>query len=352
MSASEIDKLMAKRAADATPAYTKTLAEGDRVIWNPTLERVSASADVQDAMHKAVRAWQTNAVADGYGAMNPGAIVESGGMLKMLGGKVPVFPNLQFWDYVKRELDPMIQQAIEAKHNSRARALTKITQELRGSLDTEVPSYKDTRALYGDPSQSIKAIEAGQNLLQMRPEDIAKTFAKFPGNEDLLRLGAARGIKEIAGAPTDKTRQLLSPNMNERLQEIFKDKGDLQKAVSAWTLLKKQGDLGNKVRGGSATYENIAGEGGVPLETLTKAIRGKPISAAMDVLRNLNNRAKGITPDVAESGAWRLFSADPANQSATLRAIDKAREKLLTSQYKRSGLLSGAPFGALGLLGQ
>ncbi|HET8638054.1 MAG TPA: hypothetical protein VFL96_14495, partial [Acidobacteriaceae bacterium] len=97
------------RAANAKPAYEAAYNAGDRVVWNPELERLSGSPTVQNAMKGAVRIWQDRAIADGFGAMKPGAMVEGGGNVKFLQGKVPVFPNLQFWDYTKRVLDDKIR---------------------------------------------------------------------------------------------------------------------------------------------------------------------------------------------------------------------------------------------------
>src|SRR6185503_6007060 len=120
--------------AAANPLYTAAYEAGDNVVWTQGLERLSASPTVQNAMRGAVRVWQDNAIADGFGAMNPGALVE-GGNLKFLSGKVPAFPNLQFWDYTKRIIDDQIGEAVRAGKDQKARTLTRLVQVMRNEID-------------------------------------------------------------------------------------------------------------------------------------------------------------------------------------------------------------------------
>src|SRR4029077_19645592 len=119
-----IEDTMAARREAATPLYQQAYADGDRAIWSPELERLSSAPFVQSAMRKAVTTWRNQAIADGYGAMNPGAIVDRGGLLTFTNRQLPAFPNIQFWDYTKRMLDDQVSTAIRAGQNQKARTLT------------------------------------------------------------------------------------------------------------------------------------------------------------------------------------------------------------------------------------
>jgi hypothetical protein len=64
------------------PAYSRAYQAGDREIWSPELERLTAAPYVQNALGGAMSKWKNYAVRDGYGAMNPPFRVENGGLIK------------------------------------------------------------------------------------------------------------------------------------------------------------------------------------------------------------------------------------------------------------------------------
>lgn len=152
--------------AAARPHYQQAFSEGDKVLWSPELERLSGSPAVRTAMQGAVRAWKDKAIADGYGAMNPGAAVENG-LLKFPGGSLPAFPNLQLWDYTKRILDDQVKSALQAGKNDKARTLTILTQSLRSELDRIGPeSYKTARNIYAGGADDLEtAMQSALKLL-------------------------------------------------------------------------------------------------------------------------------------------------------------------------------------------
>lgn len=202
----------------ASPLYKQAFEEGDRVIWSPELERLTSSPAVQDAMQSAVKTWQDDAIADGFGAANPGALIDSSGIMKVTKGKVPAYPNLQFWDYVKRRLDDQIATAIKEGKGGRVRALTAITKQFRGELDAltaegGAPSvYAQARHVYGTGAEdTTTAIESAIGLLS--------------GTKDVNILQAARHIFN----PTTR-----SPEMVTKLRSAIEDKNPL-----AWSAIKR-----------------------------------------------------------------------------------------------------------------
>lgn len=152
---------------EATPYYQAAFEKGDIPIWSPTLERLTGSPTVKSAMQGAVKVWQDNAIADGFGAMNPGAVVERGGILKFMNGELPAFPNLQFWDYTKRIIDNQIEAAINAGERSKARTLTRLVGQLRSELDVIGPSeYKTARGIWSTGSEEVtNALQSAMNII-------------------------------------------------------------------------------------------------------------------------------------------------------------------------------------------
>lgn len=161
-----LKNLKDKMVSDATPFYRQAFEEGDKIIWSPELERLSGSPSVRSAMQGAVRIWKDKAIADGFGSMNPGAMVENG-ILKFPGGSPPAFPNLQFWDYTKRVLDDQVKSALVAGKNDKARTLTIITQSLRNELDKIGPeSYKVARNIYSEGAEDLStAMQSAMKIL-------------------------------------------------------------------------------------------------------------------------------------------------------------------------------------------
>jgi hypothetical protein len=228
-----IESVTAERAAAATPLYTKALAEGDKVIWSNELERLSAIPEIQSAMHTAVSRWQTHAGADGYGAMNPGALVTGGGNLDFLHGKVPVFPNLQFWDYTKKAMDGIVAKSIKEGEKQYARDLIKITAQLRNELDKDahgIPTYKAARQSWSGASRYLDAIEEGKNISSnnLDAEELRALMAGMTESEkEAYRIGAVSSLRSAMGHDrakfADYTKYMVSPEMREKIALMMPD---------------------------------------------------------------------------------------------------------------------------------
>ena len=110
----------AARAANR-PAYERAYAAGDRPIWSPELERLTAAPSVQRALSSAQSKWRDWQVVDGFGAANPPVRVnvDQGGILQFTGGKgMQVYPDIQFWDYAARHIADRAQKARELGSNT------------------------------------------------------------------------------------------------------------------------------------------------------------------------------------------------------------------------------------------
>lgn len=254
------DDISRARGEAAAPLYQQAYEAGDRPVWSPALERLSSSPTVQSAMQGAVRIWRDSAIADGYGAMNPGALVENGGQLKFLNGKVPVLPNLQFWDYTKRIIDDQIGAAVRAGENQKARTLTTLARALRSELDAQVPAYAEARAAYAGPSQNMDAIEAGMAAINKPHEVVASEIAELPAQaQEMYRLGFARAVQRAKfNTEGDVTRGLLKPEFNRTMQAVYPDAASFRRAQNHILAEQQQMRNRNSVTGGSQTAQRGA----------------------------------------------------------------------------------------------
>ena len=320
-----VNETMTRRAAAADPAYRAAYDAGDREIWSPVLERLSAAPTVKSAMQSAIRTWQDNAIADGYGAMNPSA-VDRGGQITF-GKSIPAFPNIQFWDYTKRAIDGKIAVAQRAGEDGKVRTLTRLVNQLRGALDTAVPEYATARQQWAGPSSYLNAVEAGGDILS-RNESAEQMHANFNELSQADRQGYREAavsaiIGKMSSDPAkmaDMTKYLRSPAMRQKILAIMPN----QQARQAWSrrldFESKSSEMVGRSLGNSATFrrmqekedsETIAGDlvlsafMGTPPVGLMKQII---VGGAKKVRDTLNSRT--------DKELARMLTGKPRNQIA------------------------------------
>jgi hypothetical protein len=342
-----VDETLAARAKAAEPLYKQAYADGDKAIWSPELERLSTSPTVRSAMAGAVRTWRDHAIADGYGAMNPGALVKDGN-LSFLNGQVPVFPNIQFWDYTKRIIDRQIDAAITAGQGDKVRTLTKLNQQLRGELDSQVPSFGTARAAWEGPSKYIDAVDNGKAIFsnKMSAEELAATFPKMTDAEqEAYRIGALSAITSKMGNDAaklgDMTKYLRSPEMSGKIAAIMPTEEAAAKWAKRLDFETKSSELTGQALGNSATArrlaekqdaENIAGDlvadmmtGGAPIKTLWRTIFSEAPKKVRDTLRSRSDASLAETLARAkDAGDLRQILEGVTQRAAPLSAPTQA----------------------------
>ena len=215
--------LIKERSTAAAPLYNQAYSQGDRAIWSPALERLTGAPEVQDAMRGAVSGWQRSQIANGYGAAKPGAFVQNG-LLKIPGGRVPAFPNLQFWDYTKNAIDDMVAHEIkpDGTLTKKGRDLTIIAKALRNELDQQVPGYATAREAWAGPTQAMNAFDRGTKIFSSseHPDVLAADLANMSqGEQDAYKLGARAAVDKAMGTVRNgalKGRNLLDADWNHQ----------------------------------------------------------------------------------------------------------------------------------------
>ena len=258
------EETIAQRTKDAAPAYQKLYADGDRAVWSPELERLSGSDIVQGAMESAIKRWRDNFIADGNGgAMNPGAMVERGGILEMLHGKVPVFPNIQFWDYVKRSMDDAVRSTDPG--SDLRRTTTKLTAQMRTELDKQVPGYAEARNTWSGPTSYLNAVEDGRSILS-RSESAEEMRANFnamsESDKEGYRVGALSALRAQMSSDTakaaDMTKYLRSPAMREKIAAIMPTPEDAEVWHQRLGYEVSSSELTGQALGGPATARRLS----------------------------------------------------------------------------------------------
>jgi hypothetical protein len=188
------DQLKAEYDQGRVPLYNKAYADGDKEIISPTIERLMGSPTFEAAMKGAIQSGKDAAISkQNMGAFNPGIRLDPGGAFvytKSKPGGGPVYPNLQYWDAVKQQLDDVAQKAKQAGEFRKADVVGSMAKILRGELDAQVPSYKAARGVAEQFFGESSALEAGRKLAgkKVDPEYVkAAMRAMKPDERNLFK---------------------------------------------------------------------------------------------------------------------------------------------------------------------
>ena len=268
------DQLVAEYDRARVPAYKKAFQDGDKEITSPAMERLMGSPTFVQAMKSAVSTGQDRAIAEGYGAFNPGVTVENGliNFTKTKPNGVPQYPNLQYWDSVKRELDSMA--SVAKRQGDTASVAGNLAATLRNELDKQVPSYGNARGIASQYFGESNALEAGQKLAgkKVDPQQISDVMRQMkPDERDLFREGYAsdwanRVISNISDTRDITKAMFNSPNERARALAVFGPAGmaKMEARMSLETIM----DGARKAMGNSTTARQLieAGLAGGTLE--------------------------------------------------------------------------------------
>jgi hypothetical protein len=227
------DQLKAAYDEGRVPLYKRAYQQGDKPIMSPAMERLMSSDTFIGAMKRAISSGKDRDVAEGLGGFNPMVNVTPDGRIvfnKSAQG-VPTYPNLQYWDQVKRELDDVATSAYSKGEKGRGDVAKKIAQVLRGELDAHVPSYKSARGVAEQFFGESNALDAGRKLAgkKANPEDVkAALRAMKPDERELFKEGYASDLAErVIGNLKDTVNvtkgqgMFQSPNERKLAAAIF-----------------------------------------------------------------------------------------------------------------------------------
>lgn len=192
------------------PAWKKAYQDGAEVMNTPELERLMGSPAVVSAMKTAITKGKDRAIKEGMGTFNPAVSISDDGRItfnRVKPGGGTTFPDLQFWDYTRRELADMADAARSSGRKGEADTLGGLAKQLNAELDNIVPSYKTARAGSAAFFGAEDALDAGKQFagasdIKAGPE-MRKAFGSLSAPEqELFANGFASGlVKRIKGSP-------------------------------------------------------------------------------------------------------------------------------------------------------
>lgn len=338
-------------------AYRRAYRDGQNGLWSPELERLAGADAVTGAMQSAARKAKDEAIVSGYGAMNPRITFTPSGTIQFNRGPngVPTYPDLQYWDLVRRELR---DAAINAgRGTAEARRLNSFATSLNAELDRLVPSYQQARQGAAHFFQAENALEAGQNyvmqnfgnaearraLARMTPTERQLFQDGFVSRyiETLDRTGDRRSIlNKVAESPAarEKLNITLGPARATELEARLRIEGVMEMARHA-------------ISGNSTTARQLAelglagagtGVGGLGM------IQQDPTTITIGVLTAaLAGGGRAINQNVARHVAEMLASHDPTVLARGLQIVTRNNRFLnnLRATDRRIAQVSGQQSG-------
>lgn len=178
-----LDELQAAARAANRPAYGRAYMQGGRGIWTPDLEGLAQAPAVQDAIRSVIKTGANKTVADGMPPVRNPFTTDAAGNLtlaRQADGSI-ARPNLQFWDYVQRELRGRAGEAARAGNKDLAGDFNNLRRAIVERLDEAVPAFREARSGAAQAFQAEDALEAGQKFVtsRMANDEARKALGKM-----------------------------------------------------------------------------------------------------------------------------------------------------------------------------
>jgi hypothetical protein len=341
--------------------YGRAYIAGDRELFSEGMEQLMGSPAVVEAMRRAATTGRDRAVAEGFGAFNPGVVVENG-MVNFRPGRngVPTYPNLQFWDVVKRELDDAARVTRRSGADGEATVLEGLARNLRNELDALVPQYRAARAGAAAGFGAENALEAGANFVTSRmgnDEARALLATMTPAERQLFQDGFVSNFIQTITERGDRRNILNSIGESPAARARLNIALGPQRAAEMEAGLRVEGiiDLArNAVTGNSTTARQLAElgfAGGAGSLGVSGAYNMDPQQMTYAAVAGaLLAGKRGIDTRVAQRVAEMLVSNDPQMLLRGIRLVSNNNNMMnsLRSVDRRIAAIGGeqVPSGA------
>ncbi len=201
-----------------------------QTVWNQDLQNLLQSDAVQRAVaNVGRRSSNIEALEGNISIRNPFVRADDGTYrLGSLGPDGPTaYPNLQFWDMVKRDLDSQIGVAQRAGDKSLAGDLVAVKNRLVSTLDNQVPAYAQARSGAAAFFGAENALDAGRNAWRA-PKAIDESLDALkklsPADREVFGVGLVSQIMDDVRAGNNRVnlmRYFDTPARKQLLAEVL-----------------------------------------------------------------------------------------------------------------------------------
>ena len=270
-----IRQTIAERRELASPIYRQVFAEHDQAIRSTEIDRLMSAPMFARAMKKANTTGKNRAIREGFGAFNPAfRVTDDGRILQQVDKSTgaPIFPNLQYWDQVKRELDQIGSKTGRKGASQDASDAQGLARLLRNELDTLTTnpetgrsSYKLARDTWSGSARYLDAIEEGRDIFNRRvsAEELGNRLKDMSlAERSAFREGAVSSIVARMGNDASKagdmTKFLRSPEMAAKVSLMMPTREAVQTWLNRLNFEVGASELTGRALGNSATARRLA----------------------------------------------------------------------------------------------
>jgi hypothetical protein len=323
-----VEALDKNREAAAAPLYKAAREKGAAGVWNDHLEELITRPALSKAWARA------QDIAANRGDPLP-QIFEMDDAGKIIG--IKQIPDLKTWDYIKRGLDDVIvgfkNETTGKIETDAGRGVVALKREMLDELDAMIPEYKTARDAYAGPSHSIEMVDLGRDFWKAKgdPGDAIRKFKDLsPADQDYVRIGIARNALADVGNTSDAgsvyVRLFSTPNKRALLETAFPSKASFDRFAAQMQAEKKMLAANRTIQGGSPTSRIDADKAAMSdaennLGVVDALKSGSIMRLIGEAVQRTKNMQQGLTPEVAESLAQRLFTSSPQAIRQALTAV-------------------------------
>ena len=318
--AHELDKALTESARETNaPAYRKAYAAGGNGLWTEGLEQMTQAPVVQDAIRKTMVSAKNEAAKMGLTPPGNPFRFDENGRLILAPNKdgTKSLPSLQFWDYVKRNLD---KSGRDGEEWSRI---------LRDHLDDLVPEYKTARAGAAKFFGAKDALQAGREAVTPGTKAssadnrvLRDAFNKLSASEKkLFRDGMVDQLAQTLLGKPDSSSILNqinnTPKAKERLLTVLGP--EKYGKLEAYLHVEAMMDRFRTSMGNSTTAQQL---GDMAEGSVVPKIHTSLAGMVTDFLTKATEKlGRGIDERVAKHIGTMLASGDGAEYQKALRMI-------------------------------
>ncbi|SDG18938.1 hypothetical protein [Pelagibacterium luteolum] len=309
-----------------------------QVVWNRDLQNLMQSDAVQRSVANVGRRSSNLEALSGQVAIRNPFVQGRDGIYRVASSNGrEAYPNLAFWDMVKRDLDSQIGVAQRSGDKSLSGDLMAVKTRLVSTLDAQVPAYGKARAGASSFFGAENALDAGRNAWRA-PKAIDESLAALgklsPPDRRAFEVGLVSQIMDDVRAGNNRVNMMRyfdTPARKQLLAEVLGPRK--AREMEAFVRIEDIMERGRSALGGSTTTRQLqelglssamgAGAGGFSGLMTGDLSTGLTVGMmAMAGRRGYQSLGKKADDAILQRVAEMLASGDPALiQRATANAM-------------------------------
>jgi len=321
----------AARNANA-PAYKRAYAVGQGELTSQRIQDLAQISEVQEAMRAAEKNWRSSALLDGFG------------------GNFPTEKNLQYWDYVHRELAQRARAAAKSGLDDDARRYSGLDHTLKSELDILVPEFARARAGAYGFFQSENALDAGATFV-MKNQDLqgaARALSQMSqGDRELFARGFASELisklrepsvdlnvlnKAFVNSPNSQAaiNLALGPTRGRQVEALLRVEriaDGARRAMGNSTTMQQFMEAASRSKAVTIGAHGVGGMGGAAIYDMMAEGHLEPVHVIAGglILSGVRTGLHKIDEKTATKVAELLTSSDPGELSRGLQIVSSSR---------------------------